>query len=350
MADGKDLLVGLDIGDHAIKLIQLRWENDGFSLEKLGTVALEDGVMRAGGIADESALVQAIRGLLEKEEVTQRKVAVALAGNNVALRTVWVPKTDRKEMEALIAWEGEQYLPFPVEESTLDYNIQGETEEDGETWSQVLLAAARRSFVDQYREVLEQAGLQPVVMDCAPLALENGFESSGILEEEEGLALLDIGSQVTCVHLLGGGLSLFTRFVDLGGDDYTRAVAEGLDVDFAKAEEIKCGRDPDHPVDSLSGVLDPVTDRLASITRRIFSTYDAEWPDLPIRGVVLSGGGGQLLGLESQLAKVLGLPVEVANPFARVSFSDEDFDPDFVAAMAPLSAVAMGLGIRSIDD
>lgn len=351
MADEKRLLVGLDIGDRGIKLIQLRPEKDGFSLERLGMVPLAEGVMRAGEIENEAALVQAIRELMQKEQVEERRVAVGLAGENVALRTVWVPDAGREELGAFIAWEGEQYLPFPLEESTVDCIIQSQSEEDGERWHQVLLASARRSFVNRYRETLERAGLEPVVMDCVPLALENGFQAGGHSEEEgESLALVDIGSQLTCVHLVGGRLSLLARFIRLGGDDYTRAIAEGLSVDPGEAEEIKCGKDPDRPLDSLGGLLDPVTDRLISEMNRFFSLCRAEWPDLPIRDVVLSGGGSQLLGLEGRLAQGLRLPVEIANPFARVSFSDQEFDPDFVAAMAPVSAVAMGLGVRSADE
>ncbi|MFQ5912258.1 MAG: type IV pilus assembly protein PilM [Nitrospinota bacterium] len=345
-----DFLVGLDIGDHAIKLIQLRRERNGYSLERLGAIALAEGVMRAGEIKDEGALVHAVRDLIQRERLEETRVAVALAGENVALRTVWVPDTDQEEMEALIAWEGEQYLPFPLEGSNLDYRIQGETEEEGKRWFQVLLAAARKSFVDRYREVLERAGLDPVIMDCAPLALENGFEAANSIEEGKGLALLDIGSQLTYVHMVGGGLSLMSRCIRLGGDDYTRAIAEGLGVDSPQAEKLKCDRDPNRPVKGLGGLLDPVTDRLASDLRGFLSLYGAEWPDFPLRGVALSGGGGQLRGLRSRLSEAVSLPVQMANPFVRVRFSDREFDPDFVASMAPVSAVAMGLGIHSASD
>lgn len=350
MEEDRDLLVGLDIGDHAVKLIQLRREEDGFSLEKLGVTELGEGVMRAGEVEEEDRLVDALRELIQGEQVEERRVAVALAGESVALRTVWVPEAEGEKLEALIAWEGEQYLPFPLVESNVDYKIQGETEENGKRWFQVLLVAARTSYVDRYREVLERAGLEPVVLDCAPLALENAFEATGLMERGEGVALLDIGSQLTYIHVVGGGLSLLTRCIRLGGNDYTLSIGEGLAVDFAQAEEMKCGRDPDHSVESLQGLLEPVTDRLASDLGRFFSLYESEWSDLPIRNVILSGGGGQLPGLEGRLAQALGLPVEVANPFARVSFSEQDFDPDFVASMAPLSAVVMGLGVRAAGD
>ena len=349
MASKKRLLLGLDIGDHAIKLIQLRWEKDGFSLERLGRGSLDEGVMRAGEIGNEDALIEAIQNLMAKENVEEKKVAVSLSGGSVALRTIWVPETAKEEMESLIAWEGEQYLPAPIEELNLDYVIQGETDEEGKRWLQILLAGARKSFVDRYRDVIRRAGLEPIVMDCTPLALENGFEASGSTNGDDSFLLLDIGSQLTYAHTVSGGLSLLTQHFLLGGDDYTRAIQKGLDVDLERAEEIKFGGDPDHSVGSLSGYLDPVTDRLASDLKRFLSLYEAEWADLPIQSIILSGGGGRLQGLERQLAQTLEFPVEIANPFTQVSFSDQEFDPDFVASMAPVSVIAMGLAVRSAE-
>jgi len=349
MANQKGLLLGLDIGDHAIKLIQLRWEQDGFSLERLGRGTLDEGVMRAGEIGNEDALIEAIQKLMAQEDVKETRVAVSLSGGGVALRTVWVPETAKEEMESLIAWEGEQYLPSPIEDLNLDYVIQGETDEEGKRWLQVLLAGARKPFVDKYRDVISRAGLKPIVMDCTPLALENGFEASGSTNGDDSFLLLDIGSQLTYAHTVSGGLSLLTHHFLLGGDDYTRAVQEGLDVDFDRAETIKCGGDPDHSVGSLSDYLDPVTDRIASDLKRFLTLYEAEWGNLPIQAIILSGGGGRLQGLEDRLAQTLELPVEIANPFAQVSFSDQEFDPDFVASMAPISVIAMGLAVRSVE-
>ena len=350
MAEDRDLLVGLDIGDHSVKLIQLRPDRSGFSLERLGLANLGEGVMRAGEIENEEALLRALQELFEQERVEKKRVAVSLSGSGVAIRIVWVPEIDTQEMEALIAWEGEQYLPFPLEEANLDYLIQSEAEEDGQRWFQVLLAGARKTCIDQLRRVLERADLTPIVMDPVPLALENSFEASGAWEEGESTLLLDIGSQMTYAHAVGGGLSLLTQSFPLGGMDYTRAIQEALSLDYERAEETKWGNNPDHPLDTLKEHIDPVTGRLVADLNRFLSLYKAEWPDFPIRTVILSGGGGRLAGLAVDMGNELGIPVEVANPFARVSFSDQEFDRDFVASMAPLSVVAMGLGIRTDEE
>ncbi len=347
MAEDKDLLVGLDIGDHSVKLIQLRPDHSGFSLERLGLSNLGEGVMRAGAIENEEALIETLQELLERERVEKKRVAVSLSGSGVAIRNVWVPESDTREMEALIAWEGEQYLPFPLEEANLNYLIQGEVEEDGQRWFQVLLAGARKRYIDQLLGVLERADLTPIIMDSVPLALEDGFEASGTWEEDGSALLLDIGSQMTYAHAVGGGLSLLSQSFPLGGMDYTRAIQEALSLDYEKAEETKLGNNPDRPLNTLKEHIDPVTGRLVADLNRFLSLYKEEWPDFPIRAVILSGGGGRLGGLEADMGNELGIPVEAANPFARVSFSDQEFDPDFVASMAPLSVVAMGLGIRN---
>ncbi len=108
MATDKNGIVGLDIGDHTIKLIQLSEEKDGYSLEKLGGVALHPGAMRAGSIEDEDAVVGAVQTLFQQEEVSEKKVAVALSGRNVSLHTVLVPEVDPENLGALLVWEGEQ--------------------------------------------------------------------------------------------------------------------------------------------------------------------------------------------------------------------------------------------------
>ena len=124
MTEDMDFLVGLDIGDHAVKLVQLRPGNSGFLLDHLGLSELQEGVMRAGEIVDEAALIGTIQALFRQERVEKKDVAVSLSGSSVAIRNVWVPEINAKDMEALIVWEGEQYLPFPPEEANLDYLVQ----------------------------------------------------------------------------------------------------------------------------------------------------------------------------------------------------------------------------------
>ena len=349
MTEDMDFLVGLDIGDHAVKLVQLRPDNSGFSLAHLGLSCLKEGAMRAGEIIDEVALIGTIQELFRQEEVGKKDVAVSLSGSNVAIRNVWVPEVNAEEMEALIVWEGEQYLPFPPEEANLDYLVQWATEEGGQRWLNVLLAGARKSYIEQLRGVLEQADLNPVIMDYIPLALENCYEVSGAREEGESVLLLDIGSQMTYAHAVRGEFSLFTQSFNLGGMDYTRAIQEAFSLGYQQAEEAKLGNNPDYPLGALQGYIDSITKRLLANLRRCLSFYNLEWPDFPIRAIVLNGGGSLLVGLEADLERELKIPVEVANPFSHVGFSDREFDPDFVTSMAPVLTVAMGLAIRPND-
>jgi type IV pilus assembly protein PilM len=349
----KGSVVGLDIGSHAVKVVEIaRKGRDGsFELKNLGIAALPHEAIVQGAFLNAGAIVEAIREAVDSARIRTKDVAAAVSGHSVIVKKVSLPAMTREELEEQIKWEAEQYIPFDVNEVNLDFQILDTGTNEGQM--DVLLVAAKRDLVDDYVQVIHEAGLVPAIIDVAAFAVENAFEANYQAPADQTVALVNIGAQVVNINVLQGGVPAFTRDVTTGGNQYTEEIQKALSVGFDEAERIKLGgrgaEDSQEVVpQEVEHAIRSVSDTVIGEIARSLDFFSATAADSSISKVYLSGGGARINGFEQAFHERTNLPVELLNPLARM-LPSKGFEPGYLAEVAPSLGVGIGLAMRRMD-
>lgn len=335
---------GLDVGSSAIKVAQLSQNGNGFRLAALAAVPVGPDAIVEGGIKDPGAVTDAIQEAVSASGVDTKDTAIALSGRELIVKKLQFPDVPANELGGAVQLEAEHHIPFALDEVFLDYHITGKR--DGQM--DLILVAVKKTKVTEYLSVVEAAGLNPVVVDLDGFALGNQFELNHPEERSEVVALVDIGASTMKTNVVSGGASIFARDIPFGGKNYTQAIAQHLRIPFDQAEAAKLGKDVGIPWDSLVPALEAISREFSLEIQRTLDYFASTAESERIGKIVLAGGCATLPGLADYLSSVWGIPVELANPFARVEVSNAHVDT--VATLGPHLAVAVGLGLRHAGD
>ena len=340
--------LAIDIGSSAVKLVKLEKKDERLVLSRLGAAPLAPGAVRGGFVHDPEEVERALGELLSGKE-EERKVVVALSGAAAMVRTVLLPaEEDFPVVDALEA-EAMQVLPYPLDEVRLSHLRVGQIEKRTERLDEYLMIAVKREPLDALLAFLKRVRYEPVVVDVNFLAMESAFELSGMREEGEITALVDIGASETLVNVVCDEHTLITRAVPFGGEALTKLLSERLAVSREEAEAVKRGKATAARKDVLEEVLGAEADKLAF---ELDGTFRLMWPITPapkVERVVLSGGGALLEGLPERLAAALNVPVEILEPFRLVEAPVEEFDSGLLGSLAPAAAIGAGLAYRAVE-
>jgi type IV pilus assembly protein PilM len=345
---GKASVIGLDIGSSSVKAVEIaqKSRDKGFELRSLGQAPLASEAIVQGAFLNSSAIVDAIREAIDNGKIGAKDVAAAVSGHSVIVKRVNLPHMTREELEDQIQWEAEQYIPFDVNEVNLDFQILDSNEEEGQM--DVLLVAAKKDLIDDYFQVISEAGLNPVAIDVAGFAVQNAFEINYEQDPDAVTALVNI-------NVLRNGIPAFTRDIMTGGAQYTEEIQKALSVSYEEAERIKMGGAPgeDGQVQEVipqevEQAMRSVSDTVISEISRSLDFFAATAADARITRVQLSGGGSKISGFAAAFKERTGLETELMNPLAHM-LPSKGFDAAHLESMGPLLAVAIGLATRRVD-
>jgi type IV pilus assembly protein PilM len=340
--------IALDIGSTFIKLVQLKGSNKGYQLVKFGMVPLPPEVIVEGAVMDAGRVVEAIKELLQSQKVATKQVVISVSGSSVIIKRVSVADMTDEELAESIKWEAEQYIPFSIDDVNVDFQKLGAGAQEGQ--ADVLLVAVKKDKINDYVNLVKEAGLEPVVMDVDAFALANMYELNYTVEAGV-TALLNIGASVMNVNILKDGASIFTRDINVGGNRYTEALQRDFGLTYEDAEKVKRGEEVEGADrEQIAAAMATVTDDIVSETQRSFDFFRSTTGSEQVSRVLVSGGCARIGNFTSVLSERLEIPVEVVNPFKNVKVDPKRFDASLIADSAPLSAVAVGLAIRRPGD
>jgi type IV pilus assembly protein PilM len=348
-------LVGLDVGDSSIKLVQLKelGKGRGWAVSKLGWEPLSSEAIVDGAIMDAQLVTETIQRLFERCRISSRTpVATALSGHSVIVKRISLPVMSDAELDESIHWEAEQYIPFDIEDVNLDYKILEGSSLSGEGNMDVLLAAAKKEKINDYVGVISQAGLNPMTVDIAAFAVQNAFEANYEFEPDQVIALVDVGAAVSSITVLYGGTSVYWRDINIGGNQYTDAIQKELNLSAEQAERVKRGEEIDGmPYEKVLPILSAVNDDVGTEIQKTLDFFkQISATDQSLDRLYLSGGASQVVHLKESLAERLGSQVEILNPFRKIAPAARDVTPEMINEMLPTASVAVGLALRRVGD
>lgn len=343
--------VGLDIGANSIKVVELQ---GGLKprLSRFGKVALPEGALSAGEIKEREQVGKAIKELFAKTKIRSKRVVIAIAGQAAIIRHIKLPLMEDNEVANAIHWEAERYIPFPVDEVTLDYKVIKRYADQNEM--DVLMVCARNDIIYSHIETLRDIGLQTQVVDIQTFSLMRaaGLEKAN---SEGTVALLDIGFETSDLMILKDGIPLFTRVIPLAGNRFTKTIASNLGITSEEAEEIKINKiDALSQSESLSQSLEAKANfamqeglkELSLEIRRSFDYFHMQERNEEVNRLIINGGGALLPNLGTFLNRELGIPVidsTISNGISVPKKLRLKLEVEL-----PLYSVALGLAMREV--
>lgn len=343
-------LVGLDIGSSAVKLVELKdAKGGGFRLLKTGLETLSPEAIVDGAIMDSSLVVDAVNRIVSTLNVRNPEFGTSLSGHSVIIKKISLPAMSPEELAESIRWEAEQYVPFDINDVYLDYVVL-DPGAVGETMG-VLLVAAKKEKVDDFKNVVTQAGRTPSLVDVDAFALQNCYEVNYGADPGRVVALVNVGASVMNVNILAQGQTVFWRDITFGGNQFTDALQKAYSLNFEQAESLKRG-DPvaGQTAQTIQPVLTGVAEDAAAELQKTLDFFQATSGADRVDSIMISGGGAKAAHLEDVLKDKFGLPVEVLNPFRSIFIDDRAVDAAWLNEASPSLAIAVGLGVRKIGE
>lgn len=342
-------VVGLDISSTSVKLLELSKHGDRYRVESYAVKPLPLNSVVEKNINDIEAVSEVVKALLKQSKTKLKHAAVAVAGSAVITKQIQMPGGLSEDvLEEQIYSEADQYIPFPLDEVSIDFEILGPVE-DNPDQIEVLLAACRSENVDARYGLLEAAGLIPEIVDIEAYTMERAFELLMEQFEDEGeqlVAVIDVGATMTTLSVLLEGKTVYTREQLFGGKQLTEEIQRryGLSSDEAGLAKKQGGLPDDYELEVLEPFKEAVVQQVTRSLQFFFSS--SQYND--VDQIVLAGGVAAMEGLSGVIEAKLGTPVSVANPFANMTVSSK-VNATALANDAPSLMIATGLAMRSFD-
>ena len=343
-------LLGLDISSTAVKLLELSRSGNRYRVESYAVEPLPPNSVVEKSITDADAVGEAIRRAVKRSGTRAKNAAVAVAGSAVITKVIPMPASlSEDEMESQIELEADQYIPYPLEEVNLDFEVLGPSEKNPDTVD-VLLAASRSENVDMRVAAVETGGLTTKVVDVEAYALENAFQLMAEQLSDQGVeqtvAVVDVGATMTTLTVLHDLKIIYTRDQVFGGKQLTEEIMRRYGLSYEEAGMAK--RQGGLPDNYVPEVLEPFKEAMAQQVSRSLQFFFSSSQYNSVDHILVAGGSASIAGVDELLTEKIGVGTTIANPFADMSLASR-VKPQTLSNDAPALLIACGLALRSFD-
>ncbi len=345
-----NILLGLDISSTSVKLLELSHSNDKYKVESYAVEPLPPNAVVEKNIADVEGVGEAVKRVLSRAKSSSKTAAVAVAGSAVITKTIEMDaELNDDDMENQITVEADQYIPYPLDEVALDFEVLGLSDRNPDQ-VEVLLAACRKENVEMREAALDLGGIKPAVVDIEAHAMKRAFDlvkpQLGENPDDLVVAIIDIGATMTTLSVLAEDKAIYTREQLFGGKQLTEEIQRRYSLSFEEAGLAK--KQGGLPDDYAEEVLQPFKEAvLQQVTRSLqFFFSSSQYDDIDY--IVLAGGTASIDGLADMIEEKLGTPTIIANPFLDMSLAGK-VDAEALANDTPALMIACGLAMRSFS-
>jgi len=345
------LLIGLDIGSSSVKLVELSQSLGGnLRLERYAIEQLPRGAMVDGNVDKIDVVAEAVRRAYRRAECKVKNVAVALPASAVITKRIALPANlNEEELEIQVESEANQYIPFALDEVSLDFQVLGPVLNSPEE-VEVLIAASRKEKVEDRLAAIQEAGLKPIVVDVESYAMRAALARLiGQLPnggEGQVIAVFYIGANTTGVTVILDGEAVYEREQPFGGQQLTSDIARAYGIPTEEAEAKK--RSGDLPANFEAEVLRPFIETAATEVTRALQFFFTSTPYTRVDQLMLCGGSSVLTGLPEALMERAQVPTSVISPFKGMEISPNVREKQ-LRLDAPALLTACGLAMRRFD-
>ncbi|MCK4250680.1 type IV pilus assembly protein PilM [candidate division WOR-3 bacterium] len=340
----KKKVIGLDIGSSQTKMVELSAGKTKKLVNYGISKVLSDAIVE-GEIIDREAVLDSIRSLIESKGFTTKNVVIGLAGRDVIIKRITMDRMSEADTREQIKWEAEQYVPFDINEVSLDFDVINPN--FGDNQQEVILVAAKNEVINNLSSLLKELNLNPVIVDTTAFAIQNVFEYNYAPAPDEIICLLHIGAGMTVINVIKGGSSLSARDVYYGVNAFISKLQKEIGFNYDDAINAVKGTVPvGASQDSVQGVFESFISDLGTQIERSLQFLASVTGEEKVNRMYLSGGGALIPNLLEYLKRRLGVPIELINPFKNIIYDPAMFGPEGVELTGSILAQATGLALR----
>jgi len=342
-------VMGLDIGSSSIRLVQLSRHGSSYRIDHFAIEPLPQGVIVEKSVQDIEAISGAIQSAVRNSGSNSKFCAVAVSGSAVFTKAISLPANlAEADIESQVQIEANQYIPYPLDEISLDFEVLGPSPRNADMVD-ILLAASKNENVESRQDALESLGLKASVVDVESFAVANAFE---LIREREGIrstetvGIFDIGHDLSTLLILRNGRVVYTRDHPFGGNQLIEEITRRYDMTPEQAKFFMRGEPgPDNFEDE---VLEPFMLNVVHQISRALQFYSSSAEFSNIRMMYLAGSMASIKGLPDVVEQELGIKTGIADPVSGLEIAPSVA----VAALtrnSPNLMVALGLALRGFD-
>jgi len=341
--------MGLDIGSSSIRLLQLSRHGSSYRIDHFAIEPLPQGVIVEKSVQDIEAISGAIQSAVRNSGSNSKFCAVAVSGSAVFTKAISLPANlAEADIESQVQIEANQYIPYPLDEISLDFEVLGPSPRNADMMD-ILLAASKNENVESRQDALESLGLKASVVDVESFAVANAFE---LIREREGIrstetvGIFDIGHDLSTLLILRNGRVIYTRDHPFGGNQLIEEITRRYDMTPEQAKFFLRGEPG--PENFEDEVLEPFMLNVVHQISRALQFYSSSAEFSNIRTMFLAGSMASIRGLADVVEQELGIKTGIADPVSGLEIAPSVA----VAALtrnSPNLMVAMGLALRGFD-
>lgn len=352
----KNRCLGLDIGTTGIKVVELKKEGnmpvlvnyaisyDSGSLLQSSDLEILDGQTK-----------EIVLNVIKKAGFRTKRVIVGIPGFLALISFMEIPEMPRSEIDQAVRFEANKYIPTPIEEVSLGWEIIGSFQdrplEGGQLLKQkqklqIMVVSVPKISVAKLTSIVKETGLSPIAME-----VENFATVRCLIGNDKGtFMIVNIGAKATDFTVVSDGIVRVTRSIDVGGAEISRSLASGLGIDLERADKIKKSSQINltDPKDKLSSLIDPVAGIIVDEIKRLREIYHKKNPIKKIEKLIFTGGTSKLSSLLDFFASKLSIECQLGNSLARIAV-DKKYQ-EVLEKVAPELTVAIGLALRGMDE
>jgi type IV pilus assembly protein PilM len=347
--------LGVDIGTKVIRVVELSRKKDKVILENYGEVNLDIATKDFFRSFDRKNLTPAVdniaialRGIVAEAGIKARQVVFSLPDFATFYTTFELPLMPKKELASAVGFEARKYIPLPLSELVLDWQLMNENEPNRKT-NQLLVMAIPNTIVEQYKKIAEQSDLELTALEAEAVALKRAVTRRG----DPTVCLLEIGFQSTNVSVCDKGYLKTSFSFDIGGKDLTFSLSETLNIPMGEAEEMKRkkGLIVDGE-DNIDHILTPVLSVIADKTKKIIKDFELKYGSR-VEKLLLAGGTALLPGIVDYFSKAINqggeelVKVEIVTPFNGIAYPT--ILEKKILEIGPNFAIALGEALRKFE-
>jgi type IV pilus assembly protein PilM len=344
-------LIGLDITTSSVKLIELGGSEGQYRVESYAAEATPQNSVNEKAVVDPTSVGDAVRRAVKRSGARSRECAIAISGDAAITKIIQMPGSlAENELEGQVELQADQYIPFPMEEVSYDFEILGPSENDPDMVD-VLLVATRTENVEQRQAAVEAAGLKARIVDVEAFALENACRLLKHQMPNQGqghnVAVVDFGASSTTFSVLRDLKVIYTRDFAFGGQQLTEEIMRTYGLSHEDAGRAK--KEGGLPSNYEPEVLDPFIDDMTQQVRRSLQFFLAsgggrEQPDQ----ILVCGGCANIPGVADVIGSRVGVPTEIGNPLGDMKLASRARSAGVMKDATAL-LTACGLALRSFD-